>query len=120
MSSPESCSRGWPRRATTRPRGRPRWPRRSRSPRWPASDGARLSSWKRPSRRRVRAIRNRLRLVYGVPLAEPHGHPIAELILTVLSQSTNDRNRDVAYLALRQRFEDWEAGRDADVDGVEG
>jgi len=49
----------------------------------------------------VRAIRDRLRVVYGVPLAKPHGHPIAELILTVLSQSTNDRNRDVAYLALR-------------------
>jgi endonuclease-3 len=52
----------------------------------------------------VRAIRDRLRLVYGVPLAKPHGHPISELILTVLSQSTNDRNRDVAYLALRERF----------------
>lgn len=76
-------------------------------------------SWRRPSRRRVRAIRDRLRLVYGVPLAEPHGHPIAELILTVLSQSTNDRNRDVAYLALRERFESWEAVRDAPVDELE-
>lgn len=76
-------------------------------------------SWRRPSRRRVRAIRDRLRLVYGVPLAKPHGHPIAELILTVLSQSTNDRNRDVAYLALRERFEGWEAVRDAPVDELE-
>jgi endonuclease III len=80
-----------------------------------------LSSWKRPTRRRVRAIRDRLRLVYGVPLAEPHGHPIAELILTVLSQSTNDRNRDVAYLALRERFEGdtWVLIRDAPVDEIE-
>jgi len=90
------------------------------------SSGARASlrerasrSWKRPSRRRVRAIRDRLRLVYGVPLAKPHGHPIAELILTVLSQSTNDRNRDVAYLALRERFPTWEDVRDAPVDAVE-
>jgi len=67
----------------------------------------------------VRAIRDRLRLVYGVPLAKPHGHPIAELILTVLSQSTNDRNRDVAYLALRERFPTWENVRDAPVDEVE-
>jgi endonuclease III len=67
----------------------------------------------------VRAIRDRLRLVYGVPLAKPHGHPIAELILTVLSQSTNDRNRDVAYLALRERFPTWEEVRDAPVDEVE-
>jgi endonuclease-3 len=67
----------------------------------------------------VRAIRDRLRLVYGVPLAKPHGHPIAELILTVLSQSTNDRNRDVAYLALRERFPTWEEVRDAPVDEIE-
>jgi endonuclease III len=67
----------------------------------------------------VRTIRDRLRLVYGVPLAKPHGHPIAELILTVLSQSTNDRNRDVAYLALRERFPVWEDARDAPVDAVE-
>jgi endonuclease III len=78
-----------------------------------------VSSWERPTRRRVRAIRDRLRLVYGVPLAKPHGHPIAELILTVLSQSTNDRNRDVAYLALRERFPVWEDVRDAPVDLVE-
>jgi endonuclease-3 len=52
-------------------------------------------------------------------LAKPHGHPIAELILTVLSQSTNDRNRDVAYLALRERFPDWVAVRDAPVDEIE-
>ena len=80
---------------------------------------AALSGWKRPSRPRVRAIRDRLRLVYGVPLARPHGHPIAELILTVLSQSTNDRNRDVAYLALRERFPTWEQVRDAPVDEIE-
>jgi endonuclease-3 len=78
-----------------------------------------LSNRKPPSRRRVRAIRDRLRLVYGVPLAKPHGHPIAELILTVLSQSTNDRNRDVAYLALRERFGTWEDVRDAPVDAIE-
>jgi endonuclease III len=78
-----------------------------------------LTSWKRPARRRVRAIRDRLRLVYGVPLAKPHGHPIAELILTVLSQSTNDRNRDVAYLALRERFPTWVSVCDAPVDLIE-
>jgi endonuclease-3 len=78
-----------------------------------------LTEWKRPPARRVRAIRDRLRLVYGRPLAEPHGHPIAELILTVLSQSTNDRNRDVAYLAMRERFATWEEVRDAPVDELE-
>jgi endonuclease III len=78
-----------------------------------------LNSWKRPTRRRVRAVRDRLRLVYGIPLAKPHGHPIAELILTVLSQSTNDRNRDVAYLRLRARMPAWEQVRDVPVEDVE-
>jgi endonuclease III len=64
-------------------------------------------------------VRDRLREIYGIPLAQPHGHPIAELVLTVLSQSTNDRNRDVAYLALRSRFPTWENVRDAPVDLVE-
>jgi endonuclease III len=79
------------------------------------------ADWRRPTARRVRAIRDRLRLVYGRPLAAPHGHPIAELVLTVLSQSTNDRNRDVAYLALRERFpgDTWVLVRDAPVDVVE-
>jgi endonuclease-3 len=67
----------------------------------------------------VRAIRDRLRLVYGTPGAQPHGHPIAELVLTVLSQSTNDRNRDVAYFRLRDRFTTWEEVRDAPVDAIE-
>jgi endonuclease-3 len=49
----------------------------------------------------------------------PHGHPIAELVLTVLSQSTNDRNRDVAFLRMRERFATWEEVRDAPVSAIE-
>jgi endonuclease-3 len=49
----------------------------------------------------------------------PHGDGLAELVLTVLSQSTNDRNRDIAYLGLRERFPTWEQVRDAPVDLVE-
>jgi endonuclease-3 len=64
-------------------------------------------------------VRDRLREIYGVPLMRPHGQPIAELILTVLSQSTNDRNRDVAYLRLRDRYPSWQAVRDAPVAEIE-
>jgi endonuclease III len=77
------------------------------------------SAWRKPTRRRVRAIRDRLRAVYGIPLMAPHGDPIAELVLTVLSQSTNDRNRDVAYLRLRERLPTWEAVMRAPVEEVE-
>jgi endonuclease-3 len=76
-------------------------------------------SWRRPRAERVRAIRARLRTVYGVPDWPPHGEPLDELVLTVLSQSTNDRNRDVAYERLRERFPAWEAVRDAPVEEVE-
>jgi len=67
----------------------------------------------------VRAVRDRLREVYGVPIMAPHEQPLDELILTVLSQSTNDRNRDVAYERLRERFDSWEAVMRAPVEEVE-
>ena len=76
-------------------------------------------AWRAPSHARVVRVRERLREVFGVPLMRPHGHPLAELVLTVLSQSTNDRNRDVAYLRLRERLPSWEAVRDAPVAEVE-
>ena len=56
----------------------------------------------RPPARSLRAARS-----------EPHGHPIAELVRTILSQNTNDRNRDVAYARMRDRFPTWEQVRDA-------
>ena len=37
----------------------------------------------------------------------------------MLSQNTNDRNRDVAYTRLRARFDDWEAVAAAPVEEVE-
>jgi endonuclease III len=76
-------------------------------------------SWKRQRKQRVRAIRDRLREMYGRPVNEPHGDPIGELVKTVLSQHTNDRNRDRAFATLRGRFPTWEAVRDARVDEVE-
>jgi endonuclease III len=67
----------------------------------------------------VSAIRERLRATYGLPVMAPHGDGLGELVLTVLSQSTNDRNRDVAFLRLRDRLGSWGAIRDAPVDEVE-
>ena len=39
--------------------------------------------WTPPHRGRVARIRARLAEVYGVPVAGPHGHAIAELGVTV-------------------------------------
>ena len=77
------------------------------------------ADWKRPDRRRLRTIRDRLRAAYGKPVEHFHRRPVDELVLTVLSQNTNDRNRDVAYLRLTKRFESWAEVRDAPVAEVE-
>lgn len=75
--------------------------------------------WKRPHPNRVRAIRKRLREFYGVPLPKPHHDPVAELVLTVLSQNTNDRNRDVAFVRLVNQFPTWDQVAAAPVEQIE-
>jgi endonuclease-3 len=70
-------------------------------------------------RRRMRAIRDRLRREYGRPVLRVHAAPVDELIVTVLSQNTNDRNRDVAWHRLRERFPSWDAVRQAPVKEIE-
>jgi len=77
------------------------------------------TEWRRPSRARVRRIRDRLREMYGRPVNLPHREPVDELVRTVLSQATSDLNRDRAFERLQERFSDWEEVRDAPVTEVE-
>jgi endonuclease-3 len=70
-------------------------------------------------RRRLRRIADRLAGEYGRPVLRPHRAPVDELVLTVLSHNTNDRNRDVAYSRLRERFPAWDAVRVAPVEEIE-
>jgi endonuclease-3 len=63
-------------------------------------------------------VLERLASTLGHSHPEPHHAPVDELVLTVLSQNTNDRNRDVAYERLRERFESWEEVREAPVEEV--
>jgi endonuclease-3 len=67
----------------------------------------------------MRAIRDRLRREYGRPVLRAHAAPVDELIVTVLSQNTNDRNRDVAWGRLRERFPTWAAVREAPTEEIE-
>jgi endonuclease-3 len=69
-------------------------------------------------RARARAIHQRLLDVYGEPEWRRPLPPLDELISTILSQNTNDRNRDRAFDALRARFPNWEAVRDAPLEAV--
>jgi len=66
----------------------------------------------------ARRITQKLHQKYGEPHWRQPLPPLDELISTILSQNTNDGNRDRAYEALRQRFPTWEAVRDAPLAAV--
>jgi len=55
---------------------------------------------------------------YGQPEWRLAVDPVSELVSTILSQNTNDTNRDVAFQRLRARFGTWEEVRDADPAAV--
>jgi endonuclease-3 len=68
--------------------------------------------------RRLAAILRRLRTAYGEPPPPRRLPPLDELVLTVLSQNTNDTNRDRAYADLRARFPEWDEVADAPLPAI--
>jgi endonuclease-3 len=64
--------------------------------------------------RKIRAIHRLLLKTYGEP-ERSQMDAVSELICTILSQNTNDNNRDRAYTALREKFPTWEQVRDAPI-----
>ena len=58
---------------------------------------------------RLLRIAARFEEFYGPIPWESHGAPLDILILTILSQNTNDTNRDRAYESLKARFPSYEA-----------
>ncbi|HUT54672.1 MAG TPA: endonuclease III [bacterium] len=68
----------------------------------------------------ARWIHARLAKEYGEQAPpEPRTDPLDELCLTLLSQNTNDLNRDRAYAELRRRFPTWAEVAAAPVKKVE-
>ncbi len=69
---------------------------------------------KRPwlERQHLRAKLSKITLLlekeYGIPRRIRPGNPVDILIETILSQNTNDQNRDKAYQRLKTRFPRWE------------
>jgi endonuclease-3 len=55
---------------------------------------------------------------YGEPAWHPELPILDELISTILSQNTNDINRDRAFTQLKHQFTTWEAVRDAESQSV--
>lgn len=69
-------------------------------------------------RRQYRAVADLLEELYGYPEWRQYLAPVDELVSTILSQSTTDNNRDLAFDALQARFPSWETVRDAPVEDV--
>lgn len=71
-----------------------------------------------PLAKRAIKIHERLLEFYGEPIWRNPLPAIDELISTILSQNTNDINRDRAFNALRSKFSTWEEVRDAPTNEI--
>jgi endonuclease-3 len=69
-------------------------------------------------RARSEEVHRRLLELYGEPAWRSDLDAVSQLVSTILSQNTNDTNRDVAYGRLCAVFPTWELVRDADAAAV--
>lgn len=67
---------------------------------------------------KAQAIYGLLQQSFGTPEWRLPMDAMDELISTILSQNTNDRNRDIAFFALKEKFPDWEEVRKAELDDI--
>ncbi len=65
-------------------------------------------------RERLALVQERLRQRFGTPTWHVELPAVDELVCTILSQNTNDINRDKAFQELKARYSSWVAVRDAD------
>ncbi len=66
----------------------------------------------------IKDIRRKLIDAFGLPEWRPSLSPVDELVSTILSQNTNDLNRDAAFEQLKAAFPDWQAVMDAEPEAV--
>jgi len=69
-------------------------------------------------RTKIEAVHRQLLEAYGEPRWRNPLPPLDELVSTILSQNTNDANRDRAFERLRDRLPTWEQVRDAPTQDV--
>lgn len=68
---------------------------------------------------KAQAVYELLQDAYGTPAWRPHYGPVDELILTILSANTNDRNSLAAFETLKGRFDnDWDAIRTGPLEEI--
>jgi endonuclease-3 len=76
------------------------------------------SDHKKRLQEKYHSIYLKLEAAYGVPQWREHLPPVDELVSTILSQSTSDINRDRAFNALKERYNDWNDLLDAPVEEI--
>ena len=69
-------------------------------------------------KKRAIAVHEKLLQAFGEPIWRNPLPAIDELVSTILSQNTNDVNRDRGFNALRAKLPTWEQVRDADSEVV--
>jgi endonuclease-3 len=69
-------------------------------------------------RKKVEEINDILEDIFGIPEQRKDVNPLDSLIETILSQNTNDVNRNKAYSTLRERFPSWDDLLEADVKDI--
>ena len=71
------------------------------------------------SEKRIRRMEALLQAQWGTIAKKPAREPLDELILTILSQNTNDQNSGRAFKAMRHRWHDWDGARKAPLREIE-
>lgn len=69
--------------------------------------------------KKLAQVSRRLFDYYGEPEWHELMPAVDELVCTILSQNTNDINRDQAFGALKERYGSWEEVRDADPEELQ-
>lgn len=82
----------------------------------PAASGSRSA---RTERSRLLWVCRALEKKYGTPNPRSKDSPLDVLIRTILSQNTNDANRDRAYVRLTDRYPSWERIAEARLRDIE-
>ena len=71
----------------------------------------------------INLILNELEKLYHNEAKQPelgHDEPLDGLILTVLSQNTNDKNRDAAFKRLKDKFKSWDDLAERQAQAIKG
>ena len=69
-------------------------------------------------RPKTQEISDTLEVLYGIPEREAEGGALDCLIRTIMSQNTNDVNRDKGFTTLKEGFPTWEDVLEADVEEI--